>query len=117
MPPRNPRTPTPEGPAPFSNRRIRPIFTLPLTAYVQSRPTGKYARRLWYLYELITGVHLPVADLARGTYVDMLDEESYYTVRPARQVRRQRVNDNLFGDARFCPTVRRTDTLPVRESA
>ena len=81
------------------------------TAYVQSRPTGKYARRLWHLYELITGIRLPVADLARGTYVDLLDEESYYTARPARQVRRQRINDNLLGDARFCPTIRRTETL------
>ena len=80
-------------------------------AYVQSRPTGKYARRLWYLYEAITGTQLSVADLTRGTYVDLLDEESYYTASPARQVRRQRINDNLLGDARFCPTVRRTETL------
>jgi hypothetical protein len=28
-----------------------------------------------------------------------------------RQVRRQRINDNLLGDARFCPTIRRTDAM------
>jgi Fic family protein len=30
---------------------------------------------------------------------------------PARQVRRQRINDNLLGDGRFCPTLCRTTIL------
>ncbi|MFA4875038.1 MAG: Fic family protein [bacterium] len=81
------------------------------TAYVQSRPTGKYARRLWYLYELLTGNHLPLPDLKRGSYVDLLKSEEYYTALSARKIRRQRINDNLFGDVRFCPIVRRTETL------
>ena len=29
-----------------------------VTAYVASRPTGRYARRVWYLYELLTGRRL-----------------------------------------------------------
>jgi hypothetical protein len=90
---------------------FRAIDAAEFTTYVQSRPTGKYARRLWYLYELITGQRLPIKDLARGSYVDLLDPEAYYTARPARQVRRQRINDNLLGDGRFCPTIRRTEAL------
>lgn len=86
------------------------------TDYVQSRPMGKYARRLWYLYELITGQSLPVADLTRGNYVDLLDPETYYTVQRLRQVRRQRINDNLLGDGRFCPTIRRTKSLQRLET-
>jgi len=80
-------------------------------AYVSSKPTGKYARRLWFLYEFLTGTILDLDDLKQGNYVDLLDRDQYYTVAPARQVRRQRINDNLLGDARFCPTVRRTDEL------
>lgn len=34
-----------------------------------------------------------------------------------RPVRRQRINDNLLGNARFCPTVRRTNTLRAVEKA
>ncbi len=79
--------------------------------YVRSKPTGKYARRLWYLYEFLTGKTLPLDDVKRGNYIDLLDPSEYYTVIPARQVRRQRINDNSLGDRRFCPTVRRTDTL------
>ncbi|MCY2924696.1 MAG: Fic family protein [Planctomycetota bacterium] len=85
--------------------------TKDFAAYVQSRPMGKYARRLWYLYELITGQRLPVADLTSGNYVDLLDPETHYTVQRPRQVRRQRINDNLLGDSRFCPTIRRTESL------
>jgi Fic family protein len=86
-------------------------------AYVQSKPTGKYARRLWFLYEFLTGSTLPVDDLNRGNYVDLIDPEQYYTVTPARQIRRQRINDNLLGDNRFCPTIRRTEPLRKFEEA
>lgn len=82
-----------------------------LLQYVRSKPTGKYARRLWFLYEFLTGKALPRDDLGQGNYIDLLEPDEYYTVIPVRRVRRQRVNDNLLGDHRFCPTVRRTDTL------
>jgi hypothetical protein len=85
--------------------------------YVQSKPTGKYARRLWFLYEFLTGKTLPLDDVKRGNYIDLLDPDKYYTVTPARQARRQRINDNLPGESRFCPTIRRTDTLRDFEAA
>jgi Fic family protein len=85
--------------------------------YVQSKPTSKYARRLWFLYEFLTGKTLPLDDLKQGNYIDLLEPDKYYTITPARQVRRQRINDNLLGDSRFCPTVRRTDTLRDFETA
>lgn len=85
--------------------------------YVRSRPTGKYARRLWFLYEFLTGKTLPMDDVKQGNYIDLLEPDEYYTVTPAHQVRRQRINDNLPGDRRFCPTVRRTDTLRDFETA
>lgn len=80
-------------------------------AYVKSRPTGKYARRLWFLYEFLTASVLPLEDVKQGNYVDLLDSDQYYTTTPARQIRRQRVNDNLLGDAGFCPIIRRTEAL------
>ena len=79
--------------------------------FVQSKPTGKYARRLWFLYELLTGTALPLEDVKRGNYIDLLDPDQYYTVTPAHQVCRQRINDNLLGEGQFCPTIRRTDIL------
>jgi hypothetical protein len=88
-----------------------------LLAYVRSKPTGKYVRRLWFLYEFLTGVSLPLDDLKTGNYIDLLDADQYYTVTPGRKVRRQRIHNNLLGDSRFCPTIRRTKTLQDFEAA
>ena len=79
--------------------------------YVTSKPTGKYARRIWYLYELITGESLSLDDLKRGNYVDLLEPKLYVTANLAKQIRRQRINDNILGDSRFCPMIRRTETI------
>lgn len=88
-----------------------------LLEYVSSKPIGKYVRRVWFLYEFLTGKMLPLDDLKQGNYVDLLEPDEYYTITNSPQVRRQRVNDNLLGDHRFCPMVRRTDTLRKFESA
>jgi hypothetical protein len=87
-----------------------------LTEFVRSKPLGKYARRIWYLYELLTGQRLPLDDITQGNYVDLLDPDKYYTA-PHRSIPRQRVRDNLLGDARFCPTVRRTKRLEAFEQS
>ncbi len=34
----------------------------PLTEYIKSKPTGKYARKIWFFYEFLTGRQLPVDD-------------------------------------------------------
>jgi len=88
-----------------------------ILAYVQSRPTGKYARRVWFFYEFLSGKRFQIDDLKQGNYVDLLDPEQYYTLSPARYVRRQRINDNLLGNRWFCPTVRRTEALRKFEQA
>lgn len=88
-----------------------------ILSYVRSKPVGKYARRLWFLYEYITGTTIPIDDLKQGNYIDLLNPDEYYTVSPARQARRQRINDNLPGDRRFCPIIRRTDILKEFEKS
>ena len=97
-------------------RLVRAVPQDAIAEYVQSKPNGKYARRLWYLYELLTGSRLPLADATQGNYVDLLEPDMYSTT-PGKQVPRQRIRDNLLGDARFCPIVRRTDRLTAFEQS
>ncbi len=82
-----------------------------LLEYVRSKPTGKYSRRLWFLYEFLTGKLLTLSDLKQGNYVDLLEPEKYYTIATSHQIRRQRINNNLLGGQHFCPIIRRTDTF------
>ena len=97
----------------FNATPLEPL-ALDLTRRVEERPTGKYIRRLWFLYEMLTGGRLDTGDLTMGNYVSLLDEESY-AVGPAQRVRRQRVWNNLLGDRRFCPMVRRTPGLGAHD--
>ncbi len=85
-------------------------FEQQLAAFVRERPTGQYGRRLWFLYELLTGRRLALDDVSTGNYVELLDEAEFFTGAPQRS-RRHRVIDNLLGDVRFCPIVRRTPEL------
>jgi Fic/DOC family len=83
--------------------------------YVRSKPTGKYSRRAWYLYEFLTGRRLDLPDLGSTPYVDLLDQEAYFTSE-GRLSRRHAIRDNLLGNVRFCPIVRRSEALRSHES-
>ena len=82
-----------------------------LAAVIRAKPTSKYNRRIWFLYEFLTGKMLDLEDASAGGYVDLLEADRYVVAHPARQMRRQRINDNLLGTVDFCPVVRRTPAI------
>ena len=93
---------------------LRRIFeAMPQTvieALVRAAPTARHARRIWFLYETLTGRILDVDDAAGVAAIDLLDPRRYFTGRP-RLSRRHRVRDNLLGTSGFCPLIRRTPAL------
>lgn len=86
-----------------------------LAAYIQSKPTSVYARRIWFLYEEFSGRRLNLSDVTQGNYVNLLDARDYYTG-PVSRSPRHRVNVNLLGNFTFSPMVRRTKKLKVAEA-
>ncbi|MDP3519513.1 MAG: Fic family protein [Hydrogenophaga sp.] len=86
-----------------------------LARWVNSEPTGQYARRAGFLYEWITGRLLAIdADRIAGGYVDALDAKAQIVATSSSNVTRWRVRDNMPGTPAFCPTVRLT--AGVREA-
>lgn len=81
-----------------------------LATLIRGTPTGITHRRLWYLYEHLTGRTLDIPDAAKVQAVDLLDPTRYFTV-PGEISTRHRVRDNLLGVAAFCPVIRRTPAL------
>ncbi len=77
---------------------------------VQRSPTGRYARRLWFLFEWLSGEKLEIEDAQKGSYVPVLAPEMQLSTIGER-VRRQRVINNLPGTPRFCPLVFRTSAI------
>lgn len=89
---------------------FRAIGPAPIEAWVRAEPTGAFSRRAWFLYETLLGRKLDLEDARAGNYVDALRADRHFVSRPRRS-RRHRIRDNLLGDRRLCPTVRRSRNL------
>jgi hypothetical protein len=85
-----------------------------LLAWIKEEPTGRYARRACFYFELLTGTRLEFEGVLNGGYVDALEEDRYWTASKGENDRRWRVRNNLPGNHRFCPIVLLTDR--VREA-
>lgn len=81
-----------------------------LVAYIEASPSGRYTRRIGYLYEFLTGKQLSITKPMMGNYVDLLEPEKYITGNTIKNTR-WHINDNLLGTQFFCPMVRKTRTL------
>jgi hypothetical protein len=77
---------------------------------VMKEPSGKYARRIWFLYEFLLEKELNLPDANQGNFVDLIDGKLQYPG-PARSSKRHRVRNNLPGVRNFCPLIRRTPVL------
>ena len=77
---------------------------------VRSKPTGSYARRIWFLYEWLTSLTLDLEDVSRGSYIPVVDSHQQYAI-DGVNVKRHRVKNNLPGTPDFCPMVFRTGML------
>uniref|UniRef100_UPI0035AF2665 Fic family protein n=1 Tax=Hylemonella sp. TaxID=2066020 RepID=UPI0035AF2665 len=97
----------------FLARLFRASGPQPVQEWVDSEPTGQYARRAAFLYEWLTGSELVVPARLAGNYVDALDAERVVAATPERIVKvpRWRINDNIAGTPAFTPLVAKTDAV------
>jgi hypothetical protein len=82
----------------------------PVAAIVRATPTGAYARRIWFLYEWLTGERLDLPDADAGRYIEALDTNLQWGGHPETNSR-YRIKNNLPGTPDFCPLVFRTELL------
>lgn len=78
---------------------------------LQEEPTGKYSRKLWFLYEWLLDQKLDLPDLESGNYVELADQKLQYGISPGIKSGRHRIINNLTGTQDFCPLVSVTPTL------
>ena len=82
-----------------------------LAEVVGIEPTGQYSRRIWFLFEWILGNPLPgISDLAKKSYVPLLDAKLQYTIDGEKSSRHMVIN-NLPGTRDYCPLIRKTPKL------
>ena len=90
---------------------FKTVPDLEIAAAVRNKPTGAYARRLWFLYEWLTGRQLDINDPGKVRAVAVVDPTKQFAVKRGALSSRYKVIDNLPGTRAFCPMVRRTKTL------
>lgn len=90
---------------------FRAVAAEDIATIIRTTPTGAYTRRLWFLYEWLTGQTLPLPALGKVRAVPVVDPEVQFALAEGTMVARQRVINNLPGTAAFCPLVRRTEKL------
>ena len=94
---------------------LRDVFlacgAAPVEDAIRARPTSRYTRLMGFFYELTTGHALDPGLAIGGNYVEALSPDRYLVSPLPRRNPRWRVMDNLLGDGRYCPTIRRTPEL------
>ena len=88
-----------------------------IAAAVRTAPTGAYMRRLWFLYEWLTGRALDLPDLGKVRAVPVVDPELQLGLDEGQLSTRHRVRNNLPGTPAFCPMVRRTTAVAAWQEA
>ena len=75
------------------------------------QPESSFARRIGYLYEWLTGEEIKAVVAPRASYVDVVDEKLQFGMAAGPKDGKFRVTNNLPGNRRFCPLVRKTEFL------
>mgnify|MGYP002631542308 CR=1 FL=1 len=86
------------------------LSSVEMEEMIQQENLGQYSRRIWFLYEWLTGKKLNIPDLKTGNLVPVIDEKLQYAIDGVSSPRHKVVN-NLPGNQDFCPLIRKTDKL------
>ena len=78
--------------------------------YILSKPTGIYARKIWFLYEWLLETTLDLPDCPKCQTKLLLDPDKYFTS-DGVYLKRYRIKNNLLGSQFFCPVIRKTPKL------
>jgi len=95
------------------SRLFERINAQELADWVNTEPTGQYARRAGFLYEFLTGKPLAIEAEIKGPYIDAIDAYTLVAASKGQESpnRRWRVRDNLPGPRAFCPMIRKTPAV------
>lgn len=82
-----------------------------ISTVISEAPTGGFSRRLWFLYEWMTGKTLDLPDPGKVKAVPVLDPQQQEALAEGDPSPRHKVINNLPGTPAFSPLVRRTPDL------
>lgn len=102
----------------FLSRLFNDIDSRLIQDWVDSEPTGQYARRCAFLYEFLTDKTLIAPENIGGNYIDVLDTKKLVTASKPyiEKNKKWRVNNNIAGTKAFAPMLVKTDGFMTASS-
>jgi len=95
----------------FFKKLFEKLSKSEIVLLLKKQPTGKYTRKIWFLYEWLMEEKLDIPDLTIKNYVLLLDEKLQYGIPNGVRYTRHRIINNLPGTKDFCPLITRTPKL------
>jgi hypothetical protein len=95
---------------------FRVVSQKELEDWISATPGGANTRRIWFLYEWLTGKLLHVPPVPKIRAVPIIDRSKQFGLDGGNRSARHSVIDNLPGTREFCPLVRRTPKLDALEA-
>lgn len=95
----------------FFKKLFETLTEQDITALVQIEPQGQYSRKIWFIYEWLSGKTLPIPDLDKGNFVTLIDEDIQFGLSTSTNSSRHRIKNNLPGTVDFCPLIFKTEKL------
>ena len=86
------------------------VSSVEMEEMIQQENLGQYSRRIWFMYEWLTGKKLNIPDLKTGNLAPVIDEKLQYAIDGVSSPRHKVIN-NLPGNQGFCPLIRKTEKL------
>ena len=95
----------------FFKKLFETLAEQDIISLVQIEPQGQYSRKIWFLYEWLSGKTLPIPDLDKGNFVTLIDEDIQFGLSASTNSSRHRIKNNLPGTVDFCPLIYKTEKL------
>ena len=86
------------------------IESAEIEQFILAHPLGAIQKRIWFLYEYLTGKTLNIQDGEGGSYTPLIDDVLQYAlpISSSIRIRRYHVLNNLIGNRDFAPYIRKT---------
>ena len=93
-------------------KKILKVFSVEeISKNISLNPKRILSKKIWFLYEFLLDIKLPLEDLPIGKYDNLLDENKYIVNHHYIKSKRHKINNNLLGTQNLCPIIKRTKKL------
>jgi len=93
-------------------KRILEKFSIKeIVKNIKINPKRILNKKIWFLYEFLLDIKLPLKDLPIGKYDYLLYEKRYIVNNNYIKSKRHKINNNLLGTKRLCPIIKKTTII------